>query len=120
MFTKKIRISPTAEQKQVLWDLSEKCRLIYNFALAERKQNRELNRLKPQEKRTYITYTKQQNDLPKVKEKYPEYAWVFSKVLQMTFRHLERGAITRFLGWLTSTNSPPPVSRGSGLDGSPY
>jgi putative transposase len=31
--TQKIRIFPTPEQEIVLWKLSEKCRLIYNFAL---------------------------------------------------------------------------------------
>ncbi|MDO8057047.1 MAG: helix-turn-helix domain-containing protein [Candidatus Hermodarchaeota archaeon] len=34
----KIRINPTAAQTRVLWALSEKCRLLYNFALAERLQ----------------------------------------------------------------------------------
>jgi len=35
------------------------------------------------------TYTQQQNDLPGIKEKYPEYEWVHSKVLQMTLRQLD-------------------------------
>lgn len=35
---KKIRIYPTKEQVDVLWELSEKCRLVYNFALADRKK----------------------------------------------------------------------------------
>ncbi|MFX0102494.1 MAG: helix-turn-helix domain-containing protein, partial [Candidatus Hodarchaeota archaeon] len=34
--TQKLRIRPTTEQEAVLWALSEKCRLVYNFALAER------------------------------------------------------------------------------------
>jgi putative transposase len=79
--TQKIRIFPTPEQEQVLWTLSEKCRLIYNFALAER-INAWKNGLK-------INYTKQQNDLPSIKEKYPEYKWVYSKVLQMTLKTLD-------------------------------
>ncbi|WP_342766567.1 helix-turn-helix domain-containing protein [Candidatus Borrarchaeum sp.] len=29
--TQQIRIFPTPEQEEVLWKLSEKCRLIYNF-----------------------------------------------------------------------------------------
>jgi putative transposase len=45
--TRKIPIFPSSEQEQVLWDLSEKCRLLYNFALAERRQNWETNRMKP-------------------------------------------------------------------------
>jgi putative transposase len=34
--TQQIRIKPTQEQESVLSDLSERCRLIYNFGLAER------------------------------------------------------------------------------------
>ncbi|MDI6905789.1 MAG: helix-turn-helix domain-containing protein [Candidatus Bathyarchaeia archaeon] len=36
--TQKIKIHPTKEQETILWVLSEKCRLIYNFGLAERKE----------------------------------------------------------------------------------
>ena len=79
--TQKIRIFPTSEQEETLWKLSEKCRLIYNFALAERREAWE-NGVKG------ITYTKQQNDLPKIKEQYPEYKWVYSKVLQHVLRTL--------------------------------
>ncbi|MFX1351216.1 MAG: helix-turn-helix domain-containing protein [Promethearchaeota archaeon] len=64
--TQQIRISPSSEQEEVLWKLSEKCRLIYNFALAERREAWK-NKVKG------ITYTKQQNDLPTLKEQYPEY-----------------------------------------------
>ncbi|MCK5588383.1 MAG: helix-turn-helix domain-containing protein, partial [Candidatus Lokiarchaeota archaeon] len=55
--TQKIRIFPTPEQEEVLWKLSEKCRLIYNFALAERM---EAYRNGTQG----VNYRKQQNDLP--------------------------------------------------------
>jgi putative transposase len=34
--TQKIKIYPTKEQEDVLWILSEKCRLLYNFALEHR------------------------------------------------------------------------------------
>ncbi len=87
--TRKIRFFPTLQQERILWDLSEKCRLLYNFALAERLQNWESNRARPSEERTYINYTKQQNDLPAIKAKHPEYAWVYSKVLQMVLRRLD-------------------------------
>ncbi|WP_082088097.1 MULTISPECIES: helix-turn-helix domain-containing protein [unclassified Methanosarcina] len=36
--TKKIKINPTEEQVDVLWQLSEQCRCLYNFVLAERKK----------------------------------------------------------------------------------
>ncbi len=86
--TQKIRIFPSKEQKQVLWNLSEKCRLIYNFALAERIINWSQNKNKPIDDRTYITYLEQQNKLPLIKKKYPEYKWVYSKVLQMVLKRL--------------------------------
>lgn len=93
--TKKIRIHPTPEQEEVLWYLSEQCRLIYNFALAERRKEWELKNLRedfevfPWGKTYYsVGYNKQQNDLPKIKEKYPRYSYVHSKVLQMTLRTL--------------------------------
>ncbi len=79
--TQQIRIFPTLEQEEVLWVLSEKCRLIYNFALAERRDAYK-NGVKG------VTYRKQQNDLPIIKEQYPEYKWVYSKVLQCVLRTL--------------------------------
>ncbi len=87
--TQKLPIFPTDSQIRVLWDLSEKCRLLYNFALAERIENWKRNKNKPKEEPTYINYAKQQNDLPNIKKKYPEYKWVYSKVLQMTLRKLD-------------------------------
>ena len=78
----KIRIFPTKEQEEILWILSDKCRLIYNFALSER-----INEWK--NKGEYDSYFKQQNDLPKLKVKYPEYKWVYSKVLQYILRTLD-------------------------------
>lgn len=79
--TQKIRIFPTPAQVEVLWKLSERCRLLYNFALAER-----IDAWKQGER---VGYRKQQNDLPVVKRKYPEYGWVYSKVLQMVLRQLD-------------------------------
>ncbi|TFF97626.1 MAG: transposase, partial [Promethearchaeota archaeon] len=62
--SQKIRIYPTKEQLQVLWDVSEKCRLMYNFALSERIDNWKAQKEKPKNERNYITYTQQQNELP--------------------------------------------------------
>ncbi|MFX0162790.1 MAG: RNA-guided endonuclease InsQ/TnpB family protein [Candidatus Hodarchaeota archaeon] len=90
--TQKIRIFPTPEQEDVLWHLSKQCRLLYNFALAERREAWK-NGVKG------ITYTKQQNDLPKIKEKYPEYKRVYSKVLQMVLRTLDADYKSFFSLW---------------------
>jgi putative transposase len=99
LLTRKIRITPTPDQAQVLWALSEKCRLLYNFALIERRHHWKTNRTKPKGERTHITYTKQQNDLPALKAQYPEYAWVYSKVLQMTLRRLDADYKSFFARW---------------------
>jgi putative transposase len=80
--TQQIKIRVTPSQEIVLKALSEKCRLIYNFSLDERKEAFD-KCIKG------INYLKQQNDLPKIKEKYPEYRWVYSKVLQYTLRTLD-------------------------------
>lgn len=87
--TKKIVIYPTFEQEKALLDLSEKCRLIYNFTLAERILNWKENRDRPKEESVYIGYLKQQNDLSSIKEQYPEYKWNYSKVYQGTLRKLD-------------------------------
>jgi len=100
LLTRKIRIAPTMEQAQVLWALSEKCRLLYNFALAERHNQWTTNRTKPKTERTYITYIQQQNALPTFKLQYPEYTWVYSKVLQMTLRRLDADYKSFFSRWI--------------------
>jgi len=56
--------------------------LIYNFALKERMYAWDIDN-------EYVSYNKQQNDLPKLKQEYPEYKWVYSKVLQHILRILE-------------------------------
>lgn len=73
--TTRIKIQPTEAQLSVLGVLSERCRLLYNFSLDEKQK-------------TNTTYRKQQNKLPALKKKYPEYGWVHSKSLQMVIRTL--------------------------------
>ena len=80
--TQKIRIEPSPSQEIVLEALSEKCRLIYNFALSERKKAFEQGI-------NGINYVKQQNDLPMLKKQYPEYSWVYSRTLQHILRTLD-------------------------------
>jgi len=79
--TQKIKINPTLSQELVLNALSERCRLCYNFALSERRDAFKNN--------SKISYIDQQNDLPKIKAKFPEYKYVYSKVLQHTLRTLD-------------------------------
>jgi putative transposase len=111
--TQKLRIHPTAEQETVLWALSEKCRLIYNFALAERIDTWEENKEKTEEDREFITYIKQQNDLPTTKKNYPEYKWVYSKVLQGTLRKLDEAYKSFFALWKKGDkDARPPRFKG--------
>ena len=97
ILTRKIRIFPTLKQEEILLSLSEKCRLIYNFALAERIENWKRERKKSEHDRKYISYIQQQNALPIIKAKYPEYKWVYSKVLQGTLRKLDESYKSFFM-----------------------
>ncbi len=79
---KKVKIYPTEAQKNTLWSLSNLCRLVYNFALAERKDAYA-------DTGKGVSYKKQQNNLPALKKHYPHYTAVYSKVLQMALRTLD-------------------------------
>ena len=76
-----IKILPTQEQEDVLWHLSDHCRLLYNFALQEMNE--------AWRRGAHVHYTDQSKALPDIKESYPEYRWVYSKVLQMALRTLD-------------------------------
>jgi putative transposase len=105
--TQQIRIEPTKEQESVLSDLSERCRLLYNFGLAERRDAFDKG-IKG------INYRKQQDDLPELKKRYPEYVWVNSKVLQMTLKILDANYKSFFaLNKKGDKNAKPPKFRGS-------
>ena len=57
ILTYKTRIFPSKEQQDVLWDLSEKCRLLYNFALTERKTIWKQEKQFSKTQQEFITYT---------------------------------------------------------------
>jgi putative transposase len=90
ILTFKSQIVPSSIQENILWDLSEKCRLLYNLGLLERYTVWELNKKLNNKENIFISYIDQQNALPKLKSIYPEYKWVYSKVLQMVLRTLDR------------------------------
>lgn len=103
---KKFKIYPTKEQLEVLWTLSENCRLIYNFALTERKETFE-------KMGKFVGYTKQQNDLPEIKKQYPRYQQVHSKTLQMALRTLDADYRSFFaLRKNGDVNARPPKYKG--------
>ncbi|MFW9988062.1 MAG: RNA-guided endonuclease InsQ/TnpB family protein [Candidatus Odinarchaeota archaeon] len=111
--TQRIRIFPTKRQELLLWILSEKCRLLYNFALAERMENWHKNKELPREKRYYIDYLIHSKALPGLKEKYPEYKWVYSKVLQTILKKLEANYKSFFVLWKKGDkDAKPPRFKG--------
>jgi putative transposase len=79
--TQKFSVNITEEQEDVSWILSEKCRLLRNFSLHHREDVYK-------ETGEWLTYTMQQDDLPALKVKYPEYGWVYSKTLEMVLVQL--------------------------------
>ncbi len=102
--TQQIRVRPTKQQEDTLWQLSEKCRLIYNFALTEKQLCWELD-IKG------VNYYSQQNDLPKLK--YPDYKIVYSKVLQYVLRTLNADYKSFFALWKKGAqDAKPPKYKG--------
>ena len=104
LLSQKLRISPADGQQKVLWDLSEKCRLIYNFALTDRIENwKQLKGHTAEERKKkglkWLTYTAQSKKLTETKKKYPDYKWVYSKVLQVTLQKLDRDYKSFFALW---------------------
>lgn len=64
---------PTEEQVDVLWQISEKLRLLYNYALKD---------IKPalHNEKCSVKYVGQANKLPDFKARNPEFNVVYSKV----------------------------------------
>jgi putative transposase len=113
LLAQKIRIFPNPAQERVLWDLSEKCRLLYNFGLQERIDNWRENKVKLKTEQQYITYLDQQNKLPLLKNKFQEYKWVYSKVLQMCLRKLDSDYKSFFAKWENGDKAArPPKYKG--------
>jgi putative transposase len=113
LLTQKIRILPSKEQERVLWDLSEKCRLLSNFALQERKRDWGEKIKKDIKERKYLTYQEQSKTIPNIKRKYPDYRWVYSKVLQQVLKKLDENFRSFFSQLKNSDlNARPPRFKG--------
>ncbi len=81
--------------------------------MAERTGTWEANKEKPEEEQEFITYEKQQNDLPSIKKIYPEYKWVYSKVLQGALRKLDEAYKSFFALWKKGDkDARPPRFKG--------
>jgi len=105
----KFKIEITPEQEEVSWILSEKCRLIHNFALGHRIKVYD-------DTGTSITYQMQQDELPGIKAKYPEYEWVYSKVLEMVLYQLN----SDFKSFIKKRKNGDETARRPGYKGRDY
>jgi putative transposase len=107
----KVKIQPTPGQEAVLWQLSNQCRLLYNFALAERNLNNQENQTRSENQ--YVSYVQQANALPDLKKRFPNYRWVYSKVLQTTLKRLDNDFKSFFaLRKNSDLDAQPPGFRG--------
>jgi len=108
--TNKIRIFPNEKQEELLWGLSEKCRLAYNFSLTDRKNNHDFNLFIKDynicDKEKYyiptktLTFFDQQKSLAKLRnEVYLEYQWVLERVLSMTLKKLDANYKSFYTLW---------------------
>jgi len=78
----KYRIYPTPKQKKVLQDTLFSCFKLYNTALEHR---REAYRIAQKS----ISYNEQQNELPSIKDEFPEYNKIHSQVLQNVIKRVD-------------------------------
>jgi len=83
LLTYKFRAYPTALQKYRLENWLFALCWLYNYALEERK------RVWKEEERT-VSYSEQQNNLPKLKKKEPILKFIHSQVLQNTLRRVDK------------------------------
>lgn len=88
----KIQIYPTEEQVNVLWKLSDKCRVVYNFALADRKDAYDRENLN-------VKYAEQQSKYSDFKKHNSEFNTVYPKTLQVVLKRLD-GSYHSFLATL--------------------
>ena len=83
LLTKKIRIKPDRKLAEYLEEASERCRLLYNFALAEKKEHYEKTG-------KHLGGYAHLNTLSAVKAQFPEYQRVYSQCLQEVHARLDK------------------------------
>jgi putative transposase len=106
LLTKKYKIQVSDEQKDVLWNISEQCRLVYNNALFERKSAWE------NENRS-VKYIEQQNNLPELKKQFSNLNIVYSKTLQGVLKKLDANYKSFFGLWKNGNKDlRPPKFKG--------
>lgn len=111
--TNKIRIFPSEDQEELLWILSEKCRLAYNFALTDRKNDYDFNSFRKDFdisddnhylETSKITFFDQAKEIARKRNnEYPEYQWVLIRVLEMTLKKLDanyKSFFSNYKAWM--------------------
>ena len=79
----KYRIYPTNRQEELLQFTLNRCRWLYNTALQQRKDAYKSLAQKS------VSYYEQKRELPLIKDEFPEYAKIYSQVLQDVMRRVE-------------------------------
>jgi putative transposase len=79
----KFKLKVSSQIKQKLDHTLDLCRELYNAALQERREAYRLNQVS-------LTYKTQANQLPAIKEYRPEFAEIYSQILQDVLKRLEK------------------------------
>jgi putative transposase len=103
----KYRIFPTKAQRTRMEETLEKCRLLYNAGLEQR-------RSAYQRQHVSLSKTRQQADLPDLKAAYPEFSEVYSQVLQDVLARLDKAFDAFFRRVKRGEKAGYPRFRGKG------
>ena len=107
MKTYKYRLYPTKQQKQLLADTLESCRVLYNCALEQRK-------VAYRQFGVSVRRLDQQAELLEIKEYFPEYKKIHSQVLQEVILRVDR-SFQNFFRRLKNNETPGyPRFKGKG------
>ena len=87
----RFRLYPTVEQEKMQLSWLERCRLLYNHALAERRDHYKITG-------HGLSYEDQANMLPTYKQEHPEYLALHSQVLQNVLMRLDKAFTNFFAG----------------------
>jgi len=97
LLTAKLKLAPTPEQKEWLWEMSRAATRLYNLALEQRRWHW----LRYHHTRPGITYAQQNAQLVEFKEAFPEFKVLYSLVAQEVLRQVEKN-FNSFFGRLKS------------------
>lgn len=97
LLTAKLKLAPTPEQREWLWEMSRCATKLYNLALEQRRRHW----LRYHRTRPGITYEYQNAELVELKEAFPEFKVLYSLVAQEVLRLVQKN-FNSFFGRLGS------------------